>query len=184
LGAGVAVLTAMALRPLYLPSAQKYEEGLSKEGNSNMDETAKEAINPKVVCFAYGVPGGTIDKRTSEEMTSYVTSIVLGSDAIPRTSFMSICKLRDDVLDTIVRAKVSKARIVRSLLFGGGGFSENEAGDSDVEGGDEIDSRDYLYDPKDVPDSQFKHEVEKFKVSFEACCLFSDLCCSLIFIHS
>ncbi len=136
LGAGVAVLTAMALRPLY-------------------DIHTEEEIDPKVVCFAYGVPGGCVDRQTSMDMQSYVTSIVLGSDVIPRTSFMSICKLRDDVLDAIVRAKVSKARIVRSLLL----FYDSSGGETD-----EIDSRDYLYEPGEAPDSQFKREVEKFKV--------------------
>lgn len=82
------------------------------------------------------------------DMKSYVVSVLLGHDMIPRTSFASLCKLRDDILNCICRAKVSKTYILQSLL----------------RSADEIDSRDFLYESGQEPDTEFKRTIEKYIV--------------------
>lgn len=50
LGAGVAVLLAMALRPLY----------------DTMSDQKQQDVSSVVRCIVYGVPGGLVDKKTAE----------------------------------------------------------------------------------------------------------------------
>jgi hypothetical protein len=67
----------------------------------------------------------------SLSVQNYITSVVLGSDMISRLSFFSLSKLREEVLDCIVRARVNKARVLQSIF----------------RKGDSIDLNTYLYPP-------------------------------------
>jgi sn1-specific diacylglycerol lipase len=117
LGAGIAVLLAIMLKDRY----------------------------PYLQCFGYGVPGGLIDLQSAQECKTFVTSIVLGNDIIPRMSFRSLCLLRNEVLDCIARAKVNKITIIRSLLNRHTPFDE------------------LMYRPGEEPQSAFKESIERFK---------------------
>eukprot|EP01042_Synura_sphagnicola_P007128 gene7128-9128_t len=117
LGAGAAVLLTLMLRHEY----------------------------PEVKCFAYGVPGSVVDETTSLEMSSYVTSIILGNDLVCRLNFHSLVKLRNDVLDAICRAKVNKMVIMRTIFL------------------KDIRPDDLMFEEGKEPDTPFKASLEVFK---------------------
>ncbi|RYH15728.1 hypothetical protein EON65_31275 [archaeon] len=83
-----------------------------------------------------------------------MTSLVLGNDVIPRTSFKALCLLRDDILDCICRAKGNKTSILSTM-----------ASILDV---DQV-----LYEEGQEPDSQFKQSLLQFKVCLKS----SVMCC-------
>lgn len=101
---------------------------------------------PEVKCFAYGVPGSVVDETTSKEMSSYVTSIILGNDLVCRLNFHSLVKLRNDVLDAISRAKVNKMVIMRTIFL------------------KDIRPDDLMFEEGQEPDTPFKASLEVFKV--------------------
>ena len=88
LGAGVAVVLGLLLKPIF----------------------------PHLKCVTFGTPNSVFDRDTALGTTSFVTSIVLDNDIICRTSALSLAKLRNDVLDSISRAKVSKMMIMQALF--------------------------------------------------------------------
>lgn len=72
--------------------------------------------------------------------------MVLGNDLVSRLNVPAIVQLRNEVLDAIARAKVSKMLIMQAL------FRDFEVGD--------------LMHPKGrEPDSQFKANIAKFQAS-------------------
>jgi hypothetical protein len=101
---------------------------------------------PEIICYGYGTPASVVDARTSVEIASYVTSIVLGNDLVSRLNFLSLCKLRNDILDAIARAKVNKMVIMRAILMTG------------------LSPEDVMYPRGEEPESTFKVAVTKFKV--------------------
>ena len=115
LGAGVAVLLSLFLRKAY----------------------------PDVRCYAFGCPGATVDEVTAREVESFVTTVVLGSDVVPRMSFRGLADLREQVLDGIARAKVNKAHIMQSIFR-------------------EVDVDAFLYPPGLEPRSRFRCMVQTF----------------------
>ena len=88
LGAGVAVILGLLLKPIF----------------------------PHLKRVTFGTPNSVFDRDTALSTTSFVTSIVLDNDIICRTSALSLAKLRNDVLDSISRAKVSKMMIMQALF--------------------------------------------------------------------
>lgn len=88
LGAGVAVILGLLLRPIF----------------------------PRLKCVTFGTPNSVFDRDTAFSTTEFVTSIVLDNDIICRTSALSLAKLRNEVLDSISRAKVSKMMIMQALF--------------------------------------------------------------------
>jgi hypothetical protein len=84
-------------------------------------------------------------------LSSFVTSIALGNDLICRLSFPSLCQLRNEILDSICRAKVNKFYIMRAMFKD---FHPN----------------DLMYEEGEEPDSVFKMSVEEYQV-----CIFLDL---------
>jgi hypothetical protein len=102
---------------------------------------------PNVYCYAFGTPGSIMDKQSCIESREYATTICCGNDMICRVGFRSLCKLRNDILDAICRAKKNKLQILYSM------FSRNQ------------DAKDLLYKRGEEPNSKFKEEVIKFKVS-------------------
>ena len=78
------------------------------------------------------------------EISSFVTSIVLGNDLVSRLNFPSLCRLRNDVLDAISRARVNKMFVLRAIFK-------------------DLEPNDLMYPRGEEPDSEFKRSVEKFK---------------------
>ncbi len=72
--------------------------------------------------------------------------MVLGNDLVSRLNFPALCRLRNDVLDAISRAKVNKMVVLGSIF-------------KDVE------PSDLMYARGEEPDSEFKQSVAKYKVS-------------------
>lgn len=70
--------------------------------------------------------------------------MVLGNDLVCRLNFRSLCKLRNDVLDAISRARVNKMMIMQAIFK-------------------EFSAEDLMYPPGQEPDSPFKRGIEKFK---------------------
>lgn len=127
---------------------------------------------PSLRCIAFGTPGSVFDKQLAEgirilttapiciianvvfllycylsstECQSFITSVALGNDLVCRLSFVSLCRLRNDVLDAISRARVNKMLIMQALFK-------------------EIASEDLMYPKGAEPDSKFKSGVQSFKV--------------------
>ncbi len=78
------------------------------------------------------------------DFSSFVTTVVLGNDLVCRLNFRSLCKLRNDVLDAISRARVNKMMIMQAIFK-------------------EFNSEDLMYPAGQEPDSPFKRGIEKFK---------------------
>ncbi len=100
---------------------------------------------PHVHCYSFGTPGAVLDRQSCFDARAYATSISLGNDIICRLGFRSLCKLRDDILECIARAKVSKMRIMMSLLSN-------------------VVPSDLMYEKGNEPPSKFKQESRNFKV--------------------
>ncbi len=79
------------------------------------------------------------------EFKSFITSVILSNDLVPRVSFQSICRLRNDVLDAICRAKTSKAHIMQAV------FRDFEVDD-------------LLYAPGSEPDSELRRSITHYQV--------------------
>lgn len=106
---------------------------------------------PQVSCYAFGSPGSVVDEGTSETMTGYVTSIVLGNDFICRLNYHALSRLRNSILDAIVRAKVNKLVIMRAVFNNRDNLS-----------GEELVSM-LMYPSGEEPETPFKASVHKFK---------------------
>jgi len=101
--------------------------------------------------------------------------MVYNNDLICRTSFSSINKLRNDVLDCLAAVKASKFLIFKTALrlaaakrrFCGGVCA---SGLKDVENKDKYTAvhacRDLMFEEGQVPDSKFKTTVLNLKVNF------------------
>ncbi len=70
---------------------------------------------------------------------------MLGNDVVPRLNFPAICELRNEVLDAISRAKVSKMLIMQAIFR-------------------DFDVRDLMYPRGEAPESDFKTNISKFQV--------------------
>jgi hypothetical protein len=101
---------------------------------------------PNVYCYAFGTPGSIMDKQSCIESREYATTVCAGNDFVCRLGFRSLCKLRNDILDAICRAKKNKLQILYAI------FSRNQ------------DAKDLLHKRGEEPDSKFKEAVFKFKV--------------------
>lgn len=88
LGAGTAILLSIMLRPKY----------------------------PNLRCFAFSPPGCTLSPGLASRCASFVTSVVVGSDIVARSSLTSAEELRDQVIDLISRSKVGKSAILRQVV--------------------------------------------------------------------
>lgn len=122
LGAGVAAILALCLHSKY----------------------------PSLHCYGYGMPGCVFDYQTCQESNEYVTTLILDNDMVPRTSLQSISKIREDILNSLARAKVHKLKIFQSI------FKKSE-GENKVES--------LLFPEGEEPDSLFKRRVERYNTS-------------------
>ena len=146
LGAGVAFLLALLLKPAY----------------------------PTLKCYGYGTPGSLVDSNLAQSSEGWMTSVVLDDDLIARLGVGSLNHLRDQVLDCIVRAKVNKTSIMQSLfrtvtsqsIVTGNNIhnTTTNTGAGDDNAGNTMNGiGDYLYAPDAVPPSRFKDNVDTFR---------------------
>lgn len=99
---------------------------------------------PSLHVYAYGTPGSVLDSQLSKEVSSFVTSVVMGNDLVCRLGFRSLNRLREDVLDAISRAKVNKMLIMQAIFK-------------------EFNSEDFMYPKGQEPNSAFKTSIQEFK---------------------
>jgi hypothetical protein len=86
-----------------------------------------------------------------------VTSFILGNDLVCRLNFISLCRLRNDVLDAISRARVNKMFVLRAIFK-------------------DLEPSDLMYPRGEEPESEFKRSVDRFKVCSFFLVLFRSLC--------
>ncbi|UYV66257.1 PARVA [Cordylochernes scorpioides] len=85
LGAGAAAILAIFLRPDY----------------------------PSLVCYAYSPPGGLLSLNAAEYTKSFITSVVLGKDVVPRIGLHQMEALRMDLINAIKRSRDPKQKLCR-----------------------------------------------------------------------
>lgn len=98
---------------------------------------------PRLKCFAYGTPASVFDARTAVDCSSFVTTVVLGSDMVSRLNIHSLSTLREEVLDSIGRCKVNKMVIMQAIFR-------------------DFDVRSFMYEKGEEPASEFKNNVIRF----------------------
>lgn len=101
------------------------------------------SMYPRLKCFAYGTPASVFDARTAADCSSFVTTIVLGSDMVSRLNVHSLAKLREEVLDSIGRCKVNKMVIMQAIFR-------------------DFDVRSFMHEKGEEPASEFKSNVIRF----------------------
>lgn len=70
--------------------------------------TMYRSVYPDLKVYAFCPPGCTAGKDVARECEEFVTSIVVGSDIIPRIKLSNFERLRYEFLETLARVKVSK----------------------------------------------------------------------------
>ncbi|CAM9453435.1 unnamed protein product [Discosporangium mesarthrocarpum] len=119
LGGSVAVLVAYMLRPMH----------------------------PSVRCVAISPMGGVLSAPHAQGCSSFVLSVALSHDIVPRLSVRAVERVRDSVLDLLARSKVNKITVMRSLVHGM---------DQDVNS--------YLYGgEEDVPETGFLAQLRRYR---------------------
>ena len=79
------------------------------------------------------------------DFSSFITTVVMANDLVCRLSFKSLCRLRNDVLDAISRARVNKMLIMQAIFR-------------------DFESDDLMHPSGQEPDSPFKRGIAEFKV--------------------
>lgn len=79
------------------------------------------------------------------DYSPFIASVILNNDLVARLSFPSICRLRNEVLDAICRAKTSKMHIMQAIFR-------------------DFAAEDLLYEPGQEPDSELKRSIAHYKV--------------------
>eukprot|EP00581_Thalassiosira_minuscula_P017688 CAMPEP_0183719448 /NCGR_PEP_ID=MMETSP0737-20130205/12381_1 /TAXON_ID=385413 /ORGANISM="Thalassiosira miniscula, Strain CCMP1093" /LENGTH=920 /DNA_ID=CAMNT_0025949167 /DNA_START=269 /DNA_END=3028 /DNA_ORIENTATION=- len=115
---------------------------------------------PALRCLCYSPPGGLLTWELARECSEFVNSFVLDSDIVPRLSVNNMERLRDEVLHLIARVKLSKYEIAQRI-FWHGVCGDVELGDLDflIQ-----QNEDMLYAPDNVPDSDFKRQLQRFEM--------------------
>ena len=57
-----------------------------------------KAEYPDLRCIAYSPPGGLISEALAEYTKSYVLTVIIGDDIVPRLSLRSVHNLKADIL--------------------------------------------------------------------------------------
>ncbi len=72
---------------------------------------------PSLKCFAFNPPGGIISPDLSELVAPYITSIVVGFDAISRLGLQNVTDLVDDMVFSLCRCKRPKLKIAMDVIL-------------------------------------------------------------------
>lgn len=67
---------------------------------------------PNLVCFAYSPPGGLLSLPAIEHSKSFITSVVLGKDVVPRLGLHQMESLRYDLIAAIKRCDEPKWKVI------------------------------------------------------------------------
>lgn len=73
---------------------------------------------PEARCMSYANPGAVFSYELAEQSKAWCTNIWLGNDMVPHLNWQSLQFLRLKILEVLWRCKVSKARALRSAVFG------------------------------------------------------------------
>ena len=106
---------------------------------------------PDLQCICYAPPGGLFSKGLATRCNKFVTTYVLSTDLVPRISARTVRQLRDKLLQTISRIKVPKRQLVQ--------IHRSAQRVNDLPCG----IHDILYDASDVPESEFKSQLDSFQ---------------------
>lgn len=71
---------------------------------------------PNLVCYAYSPPGGTLSTAAVEASKSFITSVVLGKDVVPRIGLHQIDALRSDLMNAISHSNDPKVNTSPSTV--------------------------------------------------------------------
>ncbi|KAK9823352.1 hypothetical protein WJX72_002122 [[Myrmecia] bisecta] len=64
---------------------------------------------PEAQCWAFCPPGGLMSVNLSRAVEPFVRSVVVGKDIVPRTSFVNLARLLDEVVTSLALCKHNKA---------------------------------------------------------------------------
>ena len=106
---------------------------------------------PDIRCLAFSPPGCVFSEKLAEESSAWVTSYVLDADVVARLAIKPFEELRNRVLKMICRIKVSKREV----------FALPRSSTSDREELAEDNER-ILYKDDEIPESEFKQQVDRF----------------------
>lgn len=67
---------------------------------------------PNIKCIAYSPPGGLISSSLADYTKSFVMSVVVGDDIVPRLSLRSVHNLKADILKEIYHCHLPKYKII------------------------------------------------------------------------
>jgi sn1-specific diacylglycerol lipase len=67
---------------------------------------------PNLRCFCYSPPGGLLSKNLVNITKSFVLTVILGDDIVPRLSLRSIHNLKANILKEIYESEIPKYKIV------------------------------------------------------------------------
>lgn len=76
----------------------------------------KQSKFPDLVCYAYAPPGGLLSHELVEYSKSFITSVVLGKDIVPRLGLRQMESLRYDLIHAIKESDDPKYKIIGSVL--------------------------------------------------------------------
>ena len=105
---------------------------------------------PDLQCICYAPPGGLFSKGLAMRCEEFVTTYVLSTDLVPRISARTVRKLRDRLLQAVSRIKVPKRQLVQ-IHRSAQRVNELPCGINDI-----------LYDASEVPQSEFKSQLDRF----------------------
>jgi len=111
---------------------------------------------PNLRCLCFGPPGGLFSKNLATRCEDFVTTFIVNADLVPRIAPRTVILLRDEVLQMIARIKVPKRQLFR-IHRGAKKVNELPCGIKDL-----------LYDADDIPDSEFKTQLDRFRAMQQA----------------
>jgi sn1-specific diacylglycerol lipase len=71
---------------------------------------------PDLTCYAYSPPGGLLSLEAAEYSRTFITSVVLGKDVVPRLGLHQMESLRFDLINAIQTCSLSKWRLIGGTI--------------------------------------------------------------------
>ena len=120
---------------------------------------------PALRCINYSPPGWSLTWELAKGCEDWCTTYVLDSDIVPRLSQRSMEVMRDEILELIGRVKVPKIEVVNRFVRGvGRAGSTYLCTDPPATDPTALNSiEDILYAPEEVPDSEYRRQLGRFK---------------------
>lgn len=73
---------------------------------------------PDLRCFAFSCPGALVSRNLAREMAGFVTTVVVGKDAVPRASVANLGRLVDEMVTSLARCKQPKLTVRNEWMSG------------------------------------------------------------------